>query len=423
MTTIRAADLFCGAGGTTEGLELACADLGVGLDVVGINHWRTACDSYELNHPNARVFCESLDGANPRDRVPGRLDLLMASPECTQHSPARGNRPFNDESRASGWHVVRWAEVTRPKRILLENVPAWEKWGPAGANGRPLKSRLGETFHACLGAIRALGYPHIEWKKLVAADYGDATTRERLFVIASRQRGPIEWPEPTHGETATLLRDVKPWRAAKDIIDWSIPGKSIYGRPKPLTKNTLARFAEGIRRFSGGAFTLPQHGGGMPRSIGAPVPTITTDGAIRVIEPMIVTLRNHVLPRSVMEPLTAISTSGNHHVLVEAFIACYYGTTNLCPVTKPLPTITTKDRFALVEPVIVNGQMLDIRSRFLQVHELARATSLDPYVLTGNQTEQKKQIGNAVPRELARALCRSQLLSILGGKVDREAVA
>lgn len=180
MKIIRAADLFCGAGGTTEGLTLACRDLGVGLDVMGINHWRTACDTYELNHPNATVYCESLDGANPREKVRGRQHLLMASPECTQHSPARGNKPFNDESRASGWHVARWAEALRPDRILIENVPAWLKWGPAGANGRPLKSRKGETFKALMRALESLGYRN-EWKVLCAADYGDATTRERLF--------------------------------------------------------------------------------------------------------------------------------------------------------------------------------------------------------------------------------------------------
>lgn len=416
---IKAADLFCGAGGTTEGAELACQDEGVGLDIVGINHWRTACDTYERNHPHARVYCETLDGADPRRRVPGRLDLLMASPECTQHSPARGNKPFNDESRASGWHILRWAEVTRARRILIENVPAWEKWGPTGANGRPLTSRQGETFLALIQAIRALGYRRVEWRRLVAADYGDPTDRKRLFVIASRSNDPIEWPEPSHGPASSLLRHVKPWRTAREIIDWSIPGRSIYGRKKPLSDKTIARIAEGVRRFSGGAFVLPQHGGGAPRNISQPMPTVTTDGAVRVIEPVIVTLRNNGAPRSVDAPLTSIATSGNHHRLVEAFIASYYGTTNIRPISEPLPTITTRDRFALVEPVIVDGSMLDVRVRMLAVHELARATSLGEYVFTGNQSDQKKQIGNAVPRELARALCRSQIRSLTRGNARK----
>lgn len=415
MKAIEVADLFCGAGGWGEGMDLACQDEGVDLNLFGINHWKTACDTYRRNHPTATVYNETLDSFDPRAKLPAALDLLIASPECTQHSPARGDKPFNDESRASGWHIPRLAEITRAKRLLIENIPAWRKWGPLGANDRPLKSRRGETFLALDGAIRAIGYRRLEWKVLICADYGDATTRERLFGIASRSNDPIEWPEPTHGEhgDANLLRTIEPWRSAKDIIDWSKQGRSIFNRSKPLVPKTLARFAEGLRRFSGGAFTLSQAGGGAPRSVDKPFPTLTTDGAVRVVEPFIVTLRNNVLPRSVSEPLSSISTSGNHHVLVEAFIACYYGTTNLSSVRKPLPTITTKDRFALVEPVIVDGKFLDVRSRFLTVDELARATSLGDYEFTGTATDQKKQIGNAVPRETARALCRSQLRQLL----------
>jgi site-specific DNA-cytosine methylase len=137
-------------------------------------------------------------------------------------------------------------------------------------------------------------------------------------------------------------------------------------------------------------------------------------GAVRVIEPIVVTMRNNTLPRSVSEPLTTISTSGTHHMLIEAFIASYYGTKNVRRVSQPLPTVTTKDRFALVEPVIIDGQYLDIRVRMLRTHELAGAMSLDGYTFEGNQTEQKKQIGNAVPRRLATALCMTHLAHFAG---------
>jgi DNA (cytosine-5)-methyltransferase 1 len=214
----------------------------------------------------------------------------------------------------------------------------------------------------------------------------------------------------------------------KEIIDWSLQRASrIYGRPKPLSKNTMERIAEGIKKILWRqAFTLSQCGGGVARDVKSPIPTLTTDGAMRVVEPMVVTLRKNASARSVAEPLTAISASGNHHVLVEAFIACYYGTTNLHPVSEPLPTITTKDRFALVEPIIVDGQMLDIRTRMFEPHELAAATSFDAdYEFSGTKTEIKKQIGNAVPGELARALCRAQLapFAAKAGRDRRELAA
>lgn len=429
--TIHAADLFCGAGGTSLGMGRACRRLGLKLDLTAINHWPIAIDTHSANHPAARHLCESLDGVDPRKVIPsGRLDFLVASPECIYHSRALAGKPINDQSRASAWHVIRWLESLNPKVFLVENVPEFADWGPARRmekRGRvglyPDPARKGETFRAWCAAAVSLGYT-VEVRRLCAADYGDATTRERLFVMGRRstKKARIEWPEATHARVtaAASLRQLKPWRAAREIIDWSIPGNSIYGRKKPLAPKTLARIAEGLRRFGGEQFTLAQGGGGVARHISQPVPTITTDGAVRVVDPIVVTLRNHTAPRTIDEPLTTISGSGNHHMLLEAFIACYYGTTNLRPVSQPLPTITTKDRFALVEPVVIDGQMLDIRVRMLHTRELARATSFnDDYFLAGNNEEQKKQIGNAVPGELSTALCLTALKPFAAARRQR----
>jgi DNA (cytosine-5)-methyltransferase 1 len=404
--TVRAADLFCGAGGTSMGMGRACRDLRLKLDLLAINHWPIAIETHQRNHPAAVHLCETLDSVDPRAQVPGgRLNLLVASPECIDHSPAKGGKPRNGQQRASGWHVPRWLDALHVDSFIIENVPQWEKWGPLNRRGFAIKSRQGETFKALMRAIEALDF-NLEWRRLNSANYGDAQTRERLFVLGRKgRRTPIEWPKATHGPGTG-----RPWRPAKDIIDWSIPTQSIYGRPKPYVPKTMARIAEGIRRFSGGAFTLAQGGGGVARSVADPVPTVTCDGAMRVIEPVVVTLRNHTSPRSVLEPLTTVAGSGNHHLLVEAFIACYYGTTNLHPVSAPLPTVTPKDRFMLVEPVVIDGHMLDIRTRMFEVHELAAAQGFDKGItFAGTKTEQKKQIGNAVPGELARALCRVQL--------------
>lgn len=441
---VKAVDLFCGAGGTSMGMGRACRDLGLNLDLLAINHWPVAIETHKKNHPAVVHLCETLDSVDPRKEVPGgRLNLLVASPECMHHSRARGGKPIKDQSRASAWHVPRWLDALKVDSFIVENVPEFAEWGPLNRFDRPIKRLKGQTFKGWLRAIEGQGYT-IEHRVLNAADYGDATTRQRLFVLGRKGRKAIEWPGATHGPGTG-----RQWRPAKDIIDWNLPGQSIYGRKKPLAPNTLARIAEGIRRYSGGAFTLAQGGGGVARDVGKPIPTLTAGGAVRVVEPflvpfygerpgqaprthslqqpvptipatgdgkfavvepIVVTMRNHTAPRSTDDPLTTISGSGNHHMLVEAFIACYYGTTNLHPVSEPLPTVTTNDRFALVEPVVVDGYMLDIRVRMLQVHELAAAMSFDKdYEFVGTLKDQKRQIGNAVPGELSRALCRVQL--------------
>jgi len=100
---ITAADLFCGAGGTSTGLAAACKAMGFDLDLVAVNHWDIAIASHTANHEYARHECASIDAVDPRKAVPGgRLNLLVASPECTHHSNARGGRPMNDQSRSSG---------------------------------------------------------------------------------------------------------------------------------------------------------------------------------------------------------------------------------------------------------------------------------------------------------------------------------
>jgi DNA (cytosine-5)-methyltransferase 1 len=105
---ITAVDLFCGAGGTSTGLYNACVSMGKKVDLLAINHWQKAIDTHQANHPDARCLCAPLESIDPRVAVPsGHLDLLVASPECTYHSNARGGKPINDQLRASAWHVLR----------------------------------------------------------------------------------------------------------------------------------------------------------------------------------------------------------------------------------------------------------------------------------------------------------------------------
>lgn len=519
--TVVAADLFCGAGGTSSGLWHACQELGAKLELLAINHWNVAISTHQANHPHARHLCESLDNVDPRKAVPsGRLNLLVASPECTHHSNARGGKPMSDQSRASAWHILRWAEALYIESIIIENVREFRSWGPLGSDGRPLKSKQGETFSAFLNALSSLGYA-VEHRVLNAANYGDPTTRERLFIVARRGGRKVVWPEQSHAQNnETLFGNLKPWRPAREIIDWGIPGESIFSRKKPLAPATLARIEAGLRKFGGAnaepflvilrnhadgrsldspvpaitaggnhiglcepfifahqrrgnqptsvdepiqtltasssdfalvePFVIGQQSGATPRSLEKPLPTIATDGAIALVEPFIVPFfgeRSGQEPRthSIDSPLPTVTGHGagalvepfimpvNHGKndkraysmdrpfpavttvdawsVVEPFVVKYNGTAKARPLTEPLDTVTTKDRFGLVEteqgPVKV-----DIRFRMLRPHELARAMSFgDDYKFSGNRELQVKQIGNAVPVRLAQALCHAVLAS------------
>jgi DNA (cytosine-5)-methyltransferase 1 len=494
--TIRVADLFCGAGGTSTGAVEALGSLGYRVELTAVNHWAVAVETHSANHPGARHYCASLDSLNPRDLfAEGELDVLLASPECMSHSNARGGRPVNDQSRATAWCVLRWADALRPPLILIENVPEFEHWAPIGSNGRPLPSRRGEVFAAWCDALRALGYT-VGHRVHCAADHGDPTTRRRLFIQAVRGRRKVVWPHATHAEDVapTLFgRSLKPWRAARGVIDWTLKGRSIFGRRKPLAAKTLARIYAGLERFGLKPFmvepghgdkagrqqhrttdverpvgTVPcsnrfalaepyivqvNHGNGAdpngdarrvrpvgeplptvcgtrgewavcepfvvpnfgeragqpPRAhaIDVPLPTVTGHGAGALVEPMILPQQSNGLLRPVTQPMPTVAGAGAIGLL-EPMLVEFYGNGQAQRVTDPLPTVTTKDRFGLVRPVVVlSGARyeLDILFRMLQPAELAGAQGFPAsYIFKGNKTQTVKQIGNAVPRRLARAL-------------------
>lgn len=433
--TVTAVDLFCGAGGFSTGLYQAAAACGKNVRLVGVNHWPTAIETHAVNHPEAQLYCESLDSLDPRKVVRGKLDILIASPECTHHSIARGGKPINDQSRSTAWHVLRWAEALQPRTVLIENVREFTTWGPLCCDGRPMKRRRGETFHAFIGALRSLGYT-VDWRVLNAANYGDATTRERLFIVAGRGRVGSPYPIPTHAKNPTMYGEQR-WRAAREIIDWSIRGRSIHDRQKPLAEATLRRIESGIRRYWGEwaePFLVVLRGTGTHRRIGEPIPAVTAGGThLGLVEPFTIGQQSGATPRKVRQPLSTVSTDGaislvepfitayhngspnrNHGIshpvptldtsnrlgIVEPFIVNYYGNGDARPIGNPLDTITTKDRFALVD-----AGALGISFRMLQPHELAAAMSFpSDYRFAGTKTDTVKQIGNAVPVRTARAL-------------------
>jgi DNA (cytosine-5)-methyltransferase 1 len=294
--TLHIADLFCGAGGTSHGAIQAVEALGYKAKLTAINHWNVAIATHQLNNPEARHLCTYLDNINPRDLFKeGELDVLWASPECTHHSIARGGKPINDQSRATAWCVVRWAEALRPNIILVENVPEFVSWGGIGTNGRPLATKKGATFMAWVGSLESLGY-RVGWKILCAADHGDPTTRRRLFVQAVRGHRKIKWPEPSHSPKAKtdLLGSRQPYRNARnDVIDWSLLCPSIYDRKRPLSPKTMRRIYEGLKRFGLGAFVVPQQSNPVPKSVDEPLPTVVAEGSrSKLVTPFLVNTAN-----------------------------------------------------------------------------------------------------------------------------------
>lgn len=451
---IKAVDLFCGAGGESTGLHQAIAHLGLELQLLAINHWDIAIETHTANHPGTKHLCESIAHVKPRESFPsGKLDLLWASPECTHHSNARGGKPKSDQSRASVKLIMKWITDLDVSKIIIENVSEFQSWGPLDEEGYPIKERKGEFFHGFLDDLRELGYS-VDYRVLCAADYGDPTTRKRLFIQAVKSHKIIDWPIFSHSKKSDMFTTQK-WRSARSIIDWSIESKSIFGRKKPLVPNTIARIEAGIKKYWGEyaePFLIVLRGtseralNGTALSIDGPLPTITANGLhVGVVEPFIITSghTSSIRTRSLNEPLTTVVTKAEHCLcspviapfimdqsrpkfghtgrvyscdepirtvttrnnmsIVEPFIIPYYGASKAVSIEDPLDTVTTKDRFALIEG---NLYTLDIRYRMLKPHELALGQGFPKdYKFHGNGTEITKQIGNAVPVGTAKALC------------------
>lgn len=367
---ITAADLFCGAGGATEGLIEALKDMGIDVntqvDLIAINHWKAAIDTHKKNHPWARHYLNSVDQVDPRRACPSeRLKILVAGPECTNHARARGGRPIHDQSRASAWLILKWLQELYVENVIIENVPEFMDWGPLGADRRPMKSKKGESFQAFIEAIRRLGY-RVQHRILCAADFGDATTRERLFIIARRGNRKIVWPEPTHAKDTSpdMFHKRASWRPAREIIDWTKPGTSIFTRiqdgKRPLEDSTLRRIEAGLCRFLpmdlATAFIVTLRNHLRPRSVDEPIPTIAARGThIGLVQtrPFVIGQQSGATPRSVDEPLPSVAAKGAIAFIVPQFGERPGQMPRTHDIGHPLPAVTSHGAGALVQPAFL----------------------------------------------------------------------
>lgn len=333
-------DLFAGGGGMSVAFETA---FGRSPDIA-INHNDDALSMHRMNHPLTRHFIADVYEVCPHGATQGRpVGWLHLSPDCTHHSQASGGQPRSKKIRGLAWVGYRWAGQVTPDVISLENVRQILKWGPLiakrdKATGRVLKldgtvaapgervpvqeqylipdpMREGQTWRKFIAALEHLGY-EVEWRILVAADFGGHTTRERLFMIARRDGLPITWPEPTHFKKPQGKQ--KKWKPAADCIDFSDLGKSIFDRPKPLAPATMRRIAKGVQRYvldSAKPFIVPiahYNGADTAHSIDEPLRTITAatkGGEFSVATPIIAKFRGESIGHAIDDPLPTI-TSG-----------------------------------------------------------------------------------------------------------------
>jgi DNA (cytosine-5)-methyltransferase 1 len=361
--TINAVDLFCGAGGTSTGLIDAVNSLGYSIKLTAINHWDVAIATHSKNHEEVEHFCQSIETVNPTDVIKGgRLQLLVASPECTHHSNARGGKPRNDQKRADAWLLMRWVEKLYVENILIENVKEFESWGPLTAKGHPDKRHRGEYFRQFIAGLR-INY-NVEYRVLNCADYGDPTTRERLFILARRGHKKIVWPERTHASRKEIAKmaaqpdmfpdreikngKLKPWVAAREVIDWSLAGKSIFGRSQPLSPNTMRRIFKGLEKHGLKNFLVNlKNQDRRDRSVDEPTFTQATANHQGVCEPFIIatghTTANGSNARDLDEPVATITGQPRLGV-VEPFIVPQHSSPDTRDIDEPVPTLTTTSR-------------------------------------------------------------------------------
>lgn len=346
--------------------------------------------------------------------------------------------------REMGWRVVEWVRQTRPLILTLENVQEYTDWGPLDERGYPIEIRKGETWEAFLQALRDLGMS-VEYRLMNAADYGAATIRTRLFLVARRDGQATPWPAASHGPKCQ-----QPFEAAGNHIDWSIPAPSIFERDKPLVEATINRILKGIDRFilndpqpflappqaqvsgkdrSGkvAAFLAQNNGGMIGRSLREPSSTIvgtaSTQALVSAQLSYLDKARNNAVGIPLRDPAHTLCT-GDHfaEVRVEAFCAGYYseGGGQMQDLRRPMGTITTRDRFAVVMVEGTEMVITDIGYRFLTPRELfsiqgfPKDYRLD---LTANgrpigSTHLKRMVGNSVSPPPGRALAAAILQSL-----------
>lgn len=382
MINLLYIDLFCGAGGTSSGVEYARVDGEKCAKVVAcVNHDRNAILSHQANHPDALHFTEDIRTLElspmvehlhrMKNQYPDAYVVLWASLECTNFSRAKGGQPRDADSRTLAEHLFRYTEALRPDYMQIENVEEFMCWGELDENGKPISRHKGSSYLRWVRHVCEYGYTY-DWHLLNAADFGAYTSRKRFFGQFARKGLPIAFPAQTHAKSpvccdsvATLFpSQYQPWKPVREVLDLQDEGSSIFNRKKPLCEKTLERIYAGLVKFVAGgkdnadAWILKYNsmhpdGHHNPPGIDEPCPVVAVQNRLGLVKCRFLSKQFSGDPmhknQSIDRPAGTI-TCKDHH----AFVTAYYGNGYNSSVDEPAPTVTTKDRLSLV-----NCQFLD----------------------------------------------------------------
>lgn len=411
-------DLFCGAGGTSTGVENARYEGRQCAKVIGcVNHDANAIASHAANHPDAMHFTEDIRTlelspliahiAKMRKLYPDAFVVLWASLECTNFSKAKGGQPRDADSRTLAEHLFRYIEAINPDYIQIENVEEFMSWGDLDENGKPISKDAGRLYQQWVANVCGYGYRFVH-RILNSADYGAYTSRRRFFGIFAKGSLPIVFPEPTHSKegAAGLFGRLHRWKPVREVLDFSDEGESIFGRKKPLVDATLERIYAGLIKFvTGGKEAFMVKWNSMSRAgkyhapgIDEPCPTVATQSRLGVAQVSFLSKYYGGSPEgksvSVEEPAGAITT--RDHIQTEQ------GEMAIVIEPDDSPAMVKIKQFMALYGII------DIKMRMLRIPELKRIMGFpSDYVLVGTQADQKKFIGNAVEVNMARVLCEA----------------
>ena len=372
-------DLFCGAGGTSTGVESARIDGEQCAKVIAcVNHDTNAIASHAANHPEALHFTEDIRTLElsplvehlkkSKVQYPSASVVLWASLECTNFSKAKGGQPRDADSRTLAEHLFRYIEAIDPDYIQIENVEEFMSWGPMDENGKPLSMQKGKDYTKWVRSVKNHGY-NFKHRIMNAADYGAYTSRKRFFGIFAKHGLPIVFPEPTHCKEGKqdMFSDLKKWKAVKEVLDFEDEGTSIFRRKKEPVEATKARLHSGLIKFVAGgkdAFmvkwnSMSQLGKYQAPDMEAPSPTVSCQNRLGVAKVSFMSKQFSGHPESknvsLERPAGAITCIVHHAIVNTDFLAAYYGNgDNVSQVDRPCPTVPTKDRFNYVRPMFLS---------------------------------------------------------------------
>lgn len=419
-------DLFCGAGGTTTGFDMAVLNgRKMAHVMVCVNHDALAIESHWKNHPEVEHFEEDITKLYGhvqngilfmtdhmvrmcrmvniyRALYPNAKVILWASLECTNFSKAKGGQARDADSRTLAEHLDRYVSALDPDYIQIENVVEFMSWGPM-KNGKPVSRKNGRDWIRWKNHLCRFGYRD-EWRQLNSADFGAYTSRNRLFGIFAKPNMAIAWPAPTHSKKPSkgnMFGDLKKWMAVKDVLDFEDEGLSIFSRKKPLVDASLERIYAGLVKFVAGgkdAFILKYNssdanGKHNPPSIDEPCPVIACQNRLGLVHTSFIAKYYSGKPAGKVIPVTGPSgtitcTDGQALVQVQSFLTQRNGGTpdsRNISVDAPARTLTAtggNQELVQCQPFVMNTNFNNLGKSIDEPAPTLVSSRRHPYLLT-----------------------------------------